>query len=70
MHHYKVFPFLNNVTDKFFVKLTLGNSFLSIYSIPQQIAAKSTILVTGVSTVFFPEISKKTKNFKKKNFLN
>lgn len=60
--------FLNNVTDKFFVKLTLGNSFLSIYSIPQQIAAKSTILVTGVSTVFFPEISRRQRISRKKNF--
>ncbi len=60
--------FLNNVTDKFFVKLTLGNSLLSIYSIPQQIAAKSTILVTGVSTVFFPEISRRQRISRKKNF--
>ena len=61
--------FLNNLTDKFLVKITLGNSFLTLYSVPQQIAAKSTILVTGISSVFFPKISKISSLERKKVYL-
>jgi len=52
--------FFNNIIDKFFVKLALGNENLAIYSVPQQIAAKSTILNSALISVFFPEVIKKT----------
>jgi O-antigen/teichoic acid export membrane protein len=58
--------FLNNITDKIFVKITLGNQYLSVYSISQQIAAKSTVLITAISTVFFPKVSKEIRNSRKK----
>jgi O-antigen/teichoic acid export membrane protein len=57
--------FLNNITDKIFVKITLGNQYLSVYSISQQIAAKSTVLITAISTVFFPKVSKEIRNSRK-----
>ena len=60
---------MNNLTDKFFVKITLGNSFLTMYSVPQQIAAKSTILITGISSVFFPKVSKIRTTLRKKSYL-
>ena len=52
--------------DKYLIKLFLGAASLSLYSIPQQIAGKLSILSDGIISVFIPKISS-SKN-KKKNF--
>ena len=52
--------------DKYLIKLFLGATSLSLYSIPQQIAGKLSILSDGIISVFIPKISS-SKN-KKKTF--
>ena len=57
----QIFDFL----DKYIIKLILGSANLSIYSIPQQIAGKLSIISDSLISVFLPRISssksKKTK---------
>jgi len=52
--------------DKYLIKLFLGATSLSLYSIPQQIAGKLSILSDGLISVFIPKISSSKK--KKRTF--
>ena len=52
--------------DKYLIKLFLGAANLSLYSIPQQIAGKLSVISDGLISVFIPKISS-SKN-KKKTF--
>jgi len=51
--------------DKYLIKIFLGAASLSLYSIPQQIAGKLSVLSDGLISVFIPKISS-SKNKKKK----
>ena len=50
--------------DKYLIKLFLGAANLSLYSIPQQIAGKLSVISDGLISVFIPKISS-SKNKKK-----
>lgn len=50
--------------DKYLIKIFLGAASLSLYSIPQQIAGKLSVLSDGLISVFIPKISS-SKNKKK-----
>ena len=52
--------------DKYLIKIFLGAASLSLYSIPQQIAGKLSVISDGLISVFIPKISS-SKN-KKKSF--
>ena len=52
--------------DKYIIKIILGASSLSIYSIPQQIAGKLSIISDALISVFLPKVSS-TKS-KKRNY--
>ena len=56
----QIFDFL----DKYIIKIILGASSLSIYSIPQQIAGKLSIISDALISVFLPKSS--SQNQKKK----
>ncbi len=53
----QIFDFL----DKYLIKLFLGAASLSLYSIPQQIAGKLSVLSDGLISVFLPKISSSKK---------
>ena len=48
--------------DKYIIKIILGPASLALYSIPQQIAGKLSILSDGLISVFIPRISSSKKN--------
>ena len=52
--------------DKYLIKIFLGAASLSLYSVPQQIAGKLSVISDGLISVFIPKISS-SKN-KKKTF--
>ena len=47
--------------DKYLIKIFLGSSFMAIYSIPQQLTGKLSILSKGFSAFLLPNISNKKK---------
>ena len=50
--------------DKYLIKIFLGSSLLAIYSIPQQITGKLSILSKGFSTFLLPNLgNKKSEEF-------
>lgn len=57
---------LNVLYDKFLIKIFLGNEALTLFSIPQQLASKISLLSNAITTVIFPIIEK--KNFHHKSF--
>ena len=56
--------------DKYLIKIFLGASSLSLYSIPQQIAGKLAVISEGMISVFLPRISSKQKFKVKYNIFN
>lgn len=48
--------------DKYIIKIILGSASLALYSIPQQITGKLSILSDGLISVFIPRISSSKKN--------
>ena len=48
--------------DKHIIKISMGSTMLIIYSIPQQIAAKLTILSNSIVSVILPKLSFKKKS--------
>ena len=52
--------------DKYLIKVFLGAASLSLYSIPQQIAGKLSVISDGLISVFIPKIS--SSENKKKTF--
>ncbi len=62
----QIFDFL----DKYLIKIFLGSSSLAIYSIPQQISGKLSVLSDGLISVFIPRISSSKKFLEKKDILN
>jgi O-antigen/teichoic acid export membrane protein len=48
--------------DKYLIKLHIGSAALAIYSIPQQLTGKLSILSKGISAVLLPNIALKKKN--------
>lgn len=56
--------------DKYLIKIFLGASSLSLYSIPQQIAGKLAVISEGMISVFLPRISSKQKFKVKFNIFN
>ena len=62
----QIFDFL----DKYLIKIFLGSTSLAIYSIPQQISGKLSVLSDGLISVFIPRISSRKKNYDKKNIFN
>jgi O-antigen/teichoic acid export membrane protein len=57
------------VTDKYLIKLHLGSTALAIYSIPQQLTGKLSILSKGISAVLLPSIALKKSKLMSKNLL-
>ena len=55
-----------DVFDKYLIKIFLGPVYLAIYSIPQQITGKLTVLSKGFSAFLLPFLSR--KNHKNKDF--
>ena len=53
---------LYEMLDKYLIKLFIGSNFLAIYSIPQQLTGKLSILSKGFSAFLLPNINKKNKN--------
>ena len=62
----QIFDFL----DKYIIKIILGSSSLSIYSIPQQIAGKLSIISDSLISVFLPRISSSKSKKIKHEILN
>ena len=62
----QIFDFL----DKYLIKIFLGSTSLAIYSIPQQISGKLSVLSDGLISVFIPRISSRKKIIDKKNIFN
>ncbi len=62
----QLFDFL----DKYLIKIFLGSSNLAIYSIPQQISGKLSVLSDGLISVFIPRISSSKKFLDKKKIFN
>ena len=52
--------------DKYLIKIFLGAASLSLYSVPQQIAGKLSVISDGLISVFIPKIS--SSKSKKKTF--
>ena len=50
------------VMDKYLIKLHIGSTALAIYSIPQQLTGKLSILSKGISAVLLPQIASKKKS--------
>ena len=48
--------------DKYLIKISMGSSMLIIYSIPQQIAAKLTIISNSIISVILPKLAFKKKS--------
>ena len=48
-----------DIVDKYLIKIFFGSSFMAIYSIPQQITGKLTILSKGFSAFLLPNMSNK-----------
>ena len=57
-----LFVQLYEMLDKYLIKIFLGSSFMAIYSIPQQLTGKLSILSKGFSAFLLPNISNKNKN--------
>jgi hypothetical protein len=51
-----------DIMDKYLIKLHIGSAALAIYSIPQQLTGKLSILSKGISAVLLPNIALKKKN--------
>jgi O-antigen/teichoic acid export membrane protein len=51
-----------DIMDKYLIKLHIGSGALAIYSIPQQLTGKLSILSKGISAVLLPNIALKKKN--------
>ena len=62
----QIFDFL----DKYIIKIILGSASLSIYSIPQQIAGKLSIVSDSLISVFLPRISSSRSKKIKHEILN
>ena len=62
----QIFDFL----DKYLIKIFLGSTSLAVYSIPQQISGKLSVLSDALIAVFIPRISSRKKNNDKKNIFN
>ena len=62
----QIFDFL----DKYIIKIILGSGALAIYSIPQQIAGKLSLVSDALISVFLPRISSKLNKNKKYQILN
>ncbi len=60
----QIFKFI----DKYIIKIILGSASLTIYSIPQQIAEKLSIISEGIISVLLPKIASK-KNSTNRNFI-
>lgn len=61
---FTISEFLNQIyysSDKLLVKIFLGPVSLAIYSIPQQLSGKLSVLSKGLSSVLLPSISKSEK---------
>lgn len=58
-----------DVMDKYLIKLHIGSTALAIYSIPQQLTGKLSILSKGVSAVLLPSIAIKKNELITKNLL-
>ena len=48
--------------DKYLIKISMGSSMLIIYSIPQQVAAKLTIISNSIISVILPKLAFKKKS--------
>ena len=57
------------VMDKYLIKLHIGSTALAIYSIPQQLTGKLSILSKGISAVLLPSIALKKSKLITKNLL-
>lgn len=57
-----LFVQLYEMLDKYLIKIFLGSSFMAVYSIPQQLTGKLSILSKGFSAFLLPNISHKKKN--------
>ena len=55
--------------DKYLIKISMGSSMLIIYSIPQQIAAKLTIISNSIISVILPKLAFKKKSDTSENDL-
>jgi O-antigen/teichoic acid export membrane protein len=51
-----------DIMDKYLIKLHIGSAALAIYSIPQQLTGKLSILSKGISAVLLPIIALEKKN--------
>lgn len=64
-----LFNITYEVMDKYLIKLHIGSTALAIYSIPQQLTGKLSILSKGVSAVLLPSIAIKKNELITKNLL-
>ena len=62
----QIFDFL----DKYIIKLILGSANLAIYTIPQQISGKLSVISDALISVFLPKVSGKNSIKDKKTTLN
>ncbi len=53
---------LYEMMDKYLIKVFIGSSFMAIYSIPQQLTGKLSILSKAFSTFLLPNMSNKKKS--------
>jgi len=53
---------LYDFTDKYLIKIYMGPSALAIYSIPQQLTGKLSIVSKGITAVLLPSIAYEKKN--------
>ena len=50
--------------DKYIIKISLGSGQLVLYSLPQQISSKLSVISQAISAVILPNLSKKNSNKK------
>jgi O-antigen/teichoic acid export membrane protein len=58
-----------DIVDKYLVKIYIGSVALAVYSIPQQLTGKLSIISKGISAVLLPSIAIKKKKLITKDFL-
>lgn len=58
-----IINYIYDYSDKYFIKSFLGPSALAIYSIPQQITSKITLLSKAMSSVLLPDLSENKSNY-------
>ena len=49
-------------TDKYLIKIFIGPAALALYSIPQQLTGKLSIISKGIAAVLLPAIAYEKKN--------